>query len=220
MYNGFEAIAENIDGWRVNLIGRIKQYTSTISDLQSTANSATYSSDLNARSFSLVSARLDHFAESLNQQDQRISDNHVKIQSLLSSFDQFKIVSESQFLSLMDQFRMLSESSDVERRPSLPLQSIEVPDVEQVEVIEGLRGKMKGLGQTILTEQNAVQGLRDMVVGLSEKVDSSLGTALTSRFNTSGPVSGDIRKRDVVQKGIERSEKLILQLISTKIPNN
>ena len=68
---------------------------------------------------------------------------------------------------------MLSESSDIERRPLLPLQSVEVVDVEQVEVIEGLWGKMKGLEQTIVTEQNSVKGLCDMVVGLSEKVDSS-----------------------------------------------
>ena len=106
----------------------------------------------------------------------------------------------------------------------MPLPSVEVADVEQTVVIEGLLGKMKGLEQTIVTERNAVKGLRDMVVGLSEKVDSSLGTALTSRSNTSGPVSGErfnlIRERDVVRKGIERSEKLILQLISTKIPND
>ena len=43
---------------------------------------------------------------------------------------------------------------------------------------------MKGLEQTILTERNAVKGLHDMVVGLSKKVDSSLGTALNSRINT------------------------------------
>ena len=63
-----------------------------------------------------------------------------------------------------------------------------------------------------------------MVVGLSERVDSSLGTALTSRSNTSGPVSGDrlnlIRERDVVRKGIERPGKIILQLISSKIPSD
>ena len=63
-----------------------------------------------------------------------------------------------------------------------------------------------------------------MVVGLCEKVDSSLGTALTSGSNTSGPVSGEcfnlIKERDVVRKGIERSEKLILQLISTQIPSD
>ena len=97
-------------------------------------------------------------------------------------------------------------------------------DAEQTVVIEGLQGKMKGLEQTIVTERIAVKSLCDMVVGLNEKVDSSLGTALTSRSNTSGPVSGErlnlIRERDVVHKGIERSEKLILQLISTKIPSD
>ena len=70
---------------------------------------------------------------------------------------------------------------------------------------------MKGLEQTILTERNAVKILRDMVVGLNEKVDSSLGTALTHPINTSRPVSGEhiicIRECDVVCKMIERSEK-------------
>ena len=118
----------------------------------------------------------------------------------------------------------MSASSGLIRLPSLPLPSVEVVDAEQTVVIEGLRGKIKGLEQTIVTERNAVKGLCDMVVRLSEKVDSSLGTALTSRSNTRGPVSGEclnlIRERDVVCKGIERSEKLILQLISTNIPSD
>ena len=84
----------------------------------------------------------------------------------------------------------MSASSGLIRLPSLPLPSVEVVDAEQTVVIEGLRGKMKGLEQTIVTERNTVKGLRDMIVGLSEKVDSSLGTALTSQHNTSGPVSG------------------------------
>ena len=109
MYCGFKAIAENIDEWKGNLVSRIKQYASTISDLQSTANSAIFSSDLNALSFSSVSARIDHFAERLNHQDQRISDNSVKIQSLISSFDQFQFISENQ--SLRDQVTVLSEAS-------------------------------------------------------------------------------------------------------------
>ena len=89
MYCAFEAVAENIDEWRGSLVTRIKQYASRISDIQLTANRAMSSSDLNARSFSSVSARLDHFAERLNQKDQVISDNNVKNQSLVSSFDQF-----------------------------------------------------------------------------------------------------------------------------------
>ena len=75
-------------------------------------------------------------------------------------------MSENQFLSLKDQLKVLSESSDVERLPSLPLQSIEVADIEQVEVIEGLQGKMKGLEQNIVMERNTVKGLLDMVFGL------------------------------------------------------
>ena len=91
-------------------INRIKQYASTINDLQSSTNSAIYSSDLKTCSVSNESARLDHFAERLNQQDQCISDNCGEIQSLLSSLDQFKIVSETQFLALKDQLQVLSES--------------------------------------------------------------------------------------------------------------
>ena len=63
-----------------------------------------------------------------------------------------------------------------------------------------------------------------MVVGLRDKTDSSLGTTVTSQSNTSGPVPlGQInlaRERDAVKKGMERSEKLITQLISTEIPSD
>ena len=86
-----------------------------------------------------------------------------------------------------------------------------------------LCGKVKGLEQTIVTEHNAVLGLRDMVVDLSKRVDSSLSTAMTGK-SVRGSVLGDrlnvSRERDVVRKGIERSEKLILQLISTRIPTD
>ena len=116
---------------------------------------------------------------------------------------------------------MLRESSYTAQPPPISTLSVEVVDVEHTIVIEGLRGKVKGLEQTIVTERNAVMGLRDMVVDLSERVDLSLSTAVTSRL-ASGPVLGDrlniTRERDVVRKGIERSEKLILQLISTRIP--
>ena len=102
------------------------------------------------------------------------------------------------------------------RHLEAPLLPVEVPGVEQEEVIEGLRGKVKGLEQTILTERNAVKGLREIVVGLNERIDSSLGTALSSHSNTSGPVSVGrinlVRKHDVVRKGIEFSEKLILNI--------
>ena len=54
VYCGFEAVAENIDKWRGNLVTRIKQYASRISDIQLTANSAISCSDLNACSFSSV----------------------------------------------------------------------------------------------------------------------------------------------------------------------
>ena len=83
-------------------------------------------------------------------------------------------------MSLRDQLQVLSESSNTVCLPSPPTSSVEVVDTEHTVVIKGLCGKVKGLEQTLVTESNAVKGLRDMVVGLSECVDSSLGTALTS----------------------------------------
>ena len=87
-----------------------------------------------------------------------------------------------------------------------PASSAKVVDVEHTVVIEGLRGKVRGLEQTIVTERNAVKGLRDMVIDFSEHVDSSLCTAVSSQ-TASGPVLGDRlngnRERDVVRKGLE-----------------
>ena len=132
-------------------------------------------------------------------------------------------MSETQFLSLKVQLQVLSESSNTVRPSSSPTSAVEVVDTAHTVVIEGLCGKVKGLEQTIVTECNAVKCLCDMVVGLSERVYSSLSTAVTSR-PASGPVLGDclnlVRERDVIRKGIERSEKLILQLISTRIPSD
>ena len=118
---------------------------------------------------------------------------------------------------------MLSESANSVQSSPIPTPPVEVVDAEHTEVIEGRRGKVKGLEKTIVTERNAVKGLRDIVVDLIDRVDSSLSTALTSQ-PASGPVLGDrfnlTRERDVVRKGIERSEKLILQIISTRIPTD
>ena len=73
-------------------------------------------------------------------------------------------------------------------------------------ILQGLCGKVKGLEQTIVTERNAVLGLRDMVVDLSKRVDTSLNTAMASK-STTGSVLGDrlnlTMERDVVRKGIE-----------------
>ena len=83
-------------------------------------------------------------------------------------------MSETQFLSLKEQIQGLTESPNIKLLPSLSLPPVEVVDTEHTVVIEGLCGMVKGLGQTLVTERNALKGLRDMVVGLSERVDSSL----------------------------------------------
>ena len=43
-----------------------------------TASNTIFNSDLNARYFLSVSARLEHFAERINQQDQVIAENRKK----------------------------------------------------------------------------------------------------------------------------------------------
>ena len=83
-------------------------------------------------------ARLDHFSAQINQQNQVISDNKVKFQSLVSSFDQFQLLSERQFLSLEDQFKVLSDAPGVERSLVYPSLPVGVLGVEQEEVLEGL----------------------------------------------------------------------------------
>ena len=83
-------------------------------------------------------ARLDHFSAQINQQNQVISDNKVKFQSLVSSFDQFQLLSERQFLSLEDQFKVLSDAPGVERSLVYPSLPVRVLGVEQEEVLEGL----------------------------------------------------------------------------------
>ena len=75
---------------------------------------------------------------------------------------------------------MLSESPNTLCLLPPPTSSVEIVDAVHTVVIEGLRVKVKGLEKTIVTERNAVKGLCDMVVGLSEPVDSSLSTAVAS----------------------------------------
>ena len=80
----------------------MKQFSTRVKDIQMTASNGISNSDLNARSFSSVSARLEHFAERINQQDQIIAENSIMIQSLACSMDQFKINTEAQLLLIDD----------------------------------------------------------------------------------------------------------------------
>ena len=95
-YSTIEAIAENVDEWRGCLVSKLKQYATRVNYIQMTVSNVMANSDINAQSFSSVSARLDHFAEHINQQDQIITENRIKIQSLACSLDQFKVSTEAQ----------------------------------------------------------------------------------------------------------------------------
>ena len=116
------------------------------------------------RSFSYVSSRLDHFADRINQQDQVIAENSIKIQSLACSLDQFKLNSEAQLLLIDDQLKVLCGVSNLETNPQLSSVPVVTLSLEQEEVVEVLRGKVKGLEQRIQTEGYVFEGLREMVV--------------------------------------------------------
>ena len=122
--------------------------------------------------------------------------------------DQLRATSDSQFSLLTKQLKTLHQSPQVVQSLHVPTSSVEAADAEHTVIIEGLCGKVKGLEQTIVTERIAVLGLRDMVVDLSERVDSSLSTAMACK-SASGSVLGDriniFREREVIRKGIERS---------------
>ena len=216
-----QVVAENIDSWRTNLFNRIELYNSTIADIKTTSNATSYACDLNARMNSSITSRIDSLAEGFNQLDIRTSRNRDDLMLVCGMVDQLRASSDAQFSILSKQLQVLPESSQAARSMEVPASRIEGTDTEHTMIIEGLCGKVKGLEQTIVTERNVVLGLRDMVVDLSERVDSSLSTAVISN-PTNGSVLGDrlniTRERDIIRKGIEWSEKLILQLIATKIP--
>ena len=104
-----------------------------------TASNAISNSDLNACSFLSVSARFDHFAEQINQQDQVIAENSIKIQSLACSLDQFKVNSEAQLLLIDDQLKVLRDVSNLETNPQPPSVPVGTLGLEPEEVVEGLR---------------------------------------------------------------------------------
>ena len=117
-----------------------------------TATNVISNSDLNACSFLSVSARLDHFAERINEQDQVIAENSIKIQSLACSSDQFKLNTEAQLLLIDDQLKVLRDVSNLEANPQHPTVPVVTLGLEQEEVVEGLRGKVKRFEQWIQTE--------------------------------------------------------------------
>ena len=140
-----EAVSENIDEWRGHLVTRLKQYATIVNDIQMTSSNAISNSDLIRPVLFFVSARLEHFAERINQQDQVIAENSKKIQSLACSLDQFKVNTEAQLLLIDDQLKVLCDVSNQEvnlQHPTVPVLTL---GLEQEEVVEGLCGKVKGL---------------------------------------------------------------------------
>ena len=91
--NGLQVEAENIDSWRTNLVTRIKLHSSTIADLQTTSNTTSYACDLNARTNSSISTRLDALAERFNQLEIRISSNPDDLMLVCNMIDKLRAIS-------------------------------------------------------------------------------------------------------------------------------
>ena len=109
--NGLQVVAENIDSWRTNLVTRIKLYSSTIADLKTTSNATSYPCDLNARTNSSISTRIDLLVEQFNQLEIRTSSNCDDLMLVCSMIDQLRATSDSQFSLLTKQLQVLRESS-------------------------------------------------------------------------------------------------------------
>ena len=127
--NGLQVVAENIDSWRTNLVTRIKLYSSTIADLQTSSNATSYACDLNARTNSTISTRIDQLAERFNQLEFRTSNNRDDLLSLCTLIVQLRTTSETQFSSLQDQLQVLRESANTVHPSPIPTLSVEVVDV-------------------------------------------------------------------------------------------
>ena len=124
---------------------RLRLYATNINDIQVSANSAISNSDLNTHSLSSVSSRLDHLAECLNQQNQVVSENTVKIQSLVSSLDQFKANTERWLSVFEDRIKSHRVTARMEAAPIVSPVPVEILGLELDEVVEVLREKVKGL---------------------------------------------------------------------------
>ena len=98
--NGLQVVAENIDSWRTNLVTRIKLYSSTIADLKTMSNATSYACDINARTNSSITTRIDSLAERFNQLEIRTTRNHDDIMLVCSMIDQLRATSDSQFSAL------------------------------------------------------------------------------------------------------------------------
>ena len=111
-------MAENIDSWRTNLVTRIKLYSSTIADLQTSSNATSYACDLNTRTNSNISIRLDYLTERFNRLEQSTSNNCDDLLTICKSINDFQDTYDTQFLSLKDQLQALSKSSNTVRVPA------------------------------------------------------------------------------------------------------
>ena len=111
--NGLQVVAENIDSWRTNLVTRIKLYSSTIADLKTTSIATSYACDINARTNSSITTRIDTLAERFNQLEIRTNRNHDDTMLVCSMIEQLRASSDSQFSLVTKQLQTLRQSPQV-----------------------------------------------------------------------------------------------------------
>ena len=78
-----------------------------MADLKSTSNATSYACDINARTNSSITTRLDSLAEKFNQLDIRTSHNHDDVMLVCGKIDQLRARSDSQFSALSKQIQSL-----------------------------------------------------------------------------------------------------------------
>ena len=214
--NRFQVIAANIDSWRTKLAAKLKLYRSIIADLMTTSNSISYACDFNAHATSSITDRMDLLAERFNQLEICMSSNRDDLLLMRSMIDQLCAMSDSQVSLLANQFQVLREAHQVAQSLHVPMASVEAADPEHTVIVGGPCDKVKGLEQTVIKNGSVGLGVRDIVVNLSERAQSSMSTPMVSN-STSGDVLEDrfnvTRERDVVRRCTKQFKKLNLTAI-------
>ena len=211
--NRFQVIVANIDSWRTKLAAKLKLYRSIIADLMTMSNSISYACNFDARAIFSITDRMDLLAERFNQLEIRMSSNRDDLLLMRSMIDQLHAMSDSQVSLLANQFQVLREAHQVAQSLHVPTASVEAADSGYTVIVGGPCDKVKGLEQTVIKNGSVGLGVRDIVVDLSKRAQSSMSTPMVSN-STCGDVLEDglnvTRERDVVRRCTNRSERLKL----------
>ena len=212
---GFSAVSISTDAWRNGMSQQYQVLTEKLDRLESLVSTLNNSITGSESSFKSLNDRVDRIASSLTENISNISSCNANLRTIASTIESFKETVSSR-LDLLE-----SNANKVNTNPVNHIIDVEASNSS----LSGLGKKIRGLEKRVETEGLTVENLTEMVVGLKEQLDSSsLATVSRSIAPQDRSVGGDklnlLKERDVVRKGLERSEHLISQLISTEIPTN